>query len=137
MVAMATKTDPAGSTLNLEPSVLLVPKAVDTHARVQIASEKDPQVAAGESDQRNNPFRNRLRVVSDARLDAVSSTAWYLFTAPSAMVEGIVVGWLNNAQRPVLEQERGFEVDGVAYKVRIDATAGALDFRGAWKNAGA
>jgi len=134
--AMALQTDPKGNVLNLRPSYLVVPVAVETVARVQVASEKDPSSGAS-SVEAPNPFRGSFEVVSDARLDADSSTAWYLLASQSSGVEGISVGWLNGVQRPRLEQETGFEVDGIAYKVAIDCTAGALDYRGVWKNAGA
>lgn len=136
-VAMGKYTDPAGNTLNVEPRYLLVPKAIETAARVQIASEKDPGEGATTSFDKPNPFRNRLEVISDARLDAASATAWYLIASQNAGVESVAIGWLNNVMRPRLEQQAGFEVEGIAYRVAIDCTAGALDWRGSYKNAGA
>lgn len=135
--AMGTQTDPGGATLNIEPAYLIVPKAVETTARVQMASEKDPAEGATTSFDAPNPFRNRFEVISDARLDASSTTAWFLAASRSGPVDTIAVGWLNGIQRPRLEQETGFEVDGIAYKVAIDAVAGPLDYRGVYKNAGA
>jgi hypothetical protein len=37
---------------------------------------------------------------------------------------------------PYIEEEQQFSSDGVSYKVRIDAVARALDWRGMYKNAG-
>lgn len=135
--AMRTRTDPSGATLNIMPRYLLVPAAKETTARVQMVSEKDPAEGTTTSFDAANPFRNAFDVVAEPRLDANSTTAWYLLASPGAEVDTVIVGWLNGRQEPFLEQEEGFTVDGVRYKVRIDCTAAALDWRGMYKNAGA
>ena len=45
--------------------------------------------------------------------------------------------FLNGIQTPYMETKQGWTVDGVEYKVRIDAGAKAMDWRGLVKNAGA
>lgn len=135
--AMRTQTDPGGATLNVMPRYLIVPAALETTARVQMASEKDPAEGSTTSFDAINPFRNAFDVVVEPRLDAASTTAWHLFASPGGEVDTVVVGWLNGNQQPFLDQEDGFNVDGVKYKVRIDCTAAALDYRGAYRNAGA
>jgi hypothetical protein len=40
-------------------------------------------------------------------------------------------------QEPYMESQNGFYRDGLEYKVRIDAVAAALDFRGLYWNYGA
>ena len=45
--------------------------------------------------------------------------------------------FLNGVQRPYLEVQEGWKVDGVEYKVRIDCGAKAVDWRGLVKNPGA
>lgn len=135
--AMKKRTDPSGATLNIQPSFLLVPVAKEVTARVQIASEKDPAEGTTTSFDAPNPFRNRFQVVAEPRLDADSATAWYLLATPGAEVDTVVVGWLNGRQEPFLDQMDGWTVDGIEYKVRIDCTAAALDWRGMDKNPGA
>jgi hypothetical protein len=83
-----------------------------------------------------NPFQNRLMVIADARLDEVSSTAWYV-VADGNQFDTVEVAFLNGQQTPYLEAKDGWNVDGVEYKVRIDAAAVPLDFRTMYYNAGA
>lgn len=136
-VALRTRTDPSGATLNITPVTLLVPAGIETAASVQIASEKDPGEGGTTSFDKANPFRNALRVVAEPRLDGDDANAWYLLAAPGREVETIVVGWLDGRMTPVLEQQDGWYSDGVEHKVRIDCTAAALDWRGMFKNDGA
>ncbi len=44
--------------------------------------------------------------------------------------------YLEGEEGVYLETQQGFEVDGVATKARLDIGAGALDWRGVYKNAG-
>ncbi|EGO4420677.1 TPA: hypothetical protein LAN07_000390 [Escherichia coli] len=47
------------------------------------------------------------------------------------------VAYLDGIDTPYLEEQEGFTVDGVAWKVRIDAGVAALDYRGLLKSSGA
>jgi len=46
------------------------------------------------------------------------------------------VAFLDGQEAPFLESKDGWNVDGVEYKVRLDAVAGALDYRGLYQNDG-
>jgi len=48
----------------------------------------------------------------------------------------IEVAYLDGMDTPYLEEQQGFTVDGVAWKVRIDAGVAALDYRGLVKSTG-
>lgn len=48
----------------------------------------------------------------------------------------IEVGYLDGVAAPFLDQQEGWTIDGVEYKVRIDAAAAPLEFRTMYKNAG-
>ena len=121
------------STLNISPSFLLVPAALEGTARVLMASETDPSQT---NSRKPNPVRNAAEVVVDARLDVDSVTAWYLLADP-AVFDTIEVGYLDGIAAPFLDNQDGWSIDGVEYKVRIDAAAAPLEFRTFWKNAGA
>jgi hypothetical protein len=82
-----------------------------------------------------NPVRNAAEVIVDARLDAASLTAWYLLADPNRF-DTIEVGYLDGVAAPFLDQQEGWTIDGVEYKVRIDAAAAPLEFRTLYKNAG-
>ncbi|MFR0383311.1 hypothetical protein ACKEMP_26145, partial [Escherichia coli] len=52
-------------------------------------------------------------------------------------MDTIEVAYLDGIDTPYLEEQEGFTVDGVAWKVRIDAGVAALDYRGLLKSNGA
>ncbi len=133
---MARQTDSAANAvgLNIRPEYLIVPLALEDVARVLMASEYDP--ADGTNNNRApNPARGTLQVVSDARLDADSSTRWY--ESAGQGFDTIEVAFLDGNQAPVLEQQAGWSIDGTEFKVRIDAAAAPMDFRTWQRNDGA
>lgn len=69
-----------------------------------------------------------LTIIVDPRLDEVSDKQWYMLSAQGT--DTIEVAYLDGNDEPYLEQQEGFIVDGVAWKVRIDAGVAALDYRG-------
>lgn len=129
--AMRTQKD-GKATLNISPSFFLVPAALEDTARVLMVSETDPSKT---NSKHPNPVRNAAEVVVDARLDADSTTAWYLLSDPNRF-DTIEVGYLDGVAAPFLDQQDGWTVDGVEYKVRIDAAAAPLEFRTLYKNPG-
>lgn len=136
--AMAKQKDPdshAAGGLNIRPKFFIVPVALEGTSKVLMAAEKDPS-AANQNSAKPNHVRDMATVVSDARLDTASATAWYLAADPN-MHDTIEVAYLNGNETPMIDQQDGWKVDGVEFKVRIDAAAKALDFRGLYKNAGA
>jgi len=131
--SLRTMTDPSGATLNIQPAYLLVPAAIETTAQVFLRTAAAP----GGSNNDVNVFQGSMQLVVDPRLDADDVNAWYVMAQPGGEVDTVVVGWLDGRQEPYLESENGFDVDGMKYKVRIDCTAAALDWRGMYQNAGA
>lgn len=133
---MATQQDPdarATGGLNIRPKYLLVPAALEGLGGQLIRSSSDPaQANPGVA----NPVANMAQVLADARLDAASTTAWFLVADP-AMFDTIEVSYLDGVQAPTMEQQLGWDVDGVEMKIRIDAGVKALDFRTMYKAAGA
>jgi ATP-dependent Clp endopeptidase proteolytic subunit ClpP len=130
-VAMALQRDPenfAAGGLNIRPAFLLVPVALEGEARILLQSQYVP----GETFVPNK-VAGMAQIISDARLDAASSDVWYL-AASSAIHDTIEVAYLNGVQTPVLEQREGWGVDGVEFKVRLDAGVKALDFRGLYRS---
>jgi hypothetical protein len=132
-VAMATQKE-GPATLNIRLAQILVPMALEGTAKVVRDSEFEVAAAA-----RNNTVPNSVRgtfeVISDARLDAASATSWY-GTASKDVNDTIEVSYLDGNQSPTLEQQNGWNVDGVEFKVRMDAGVKALDYRTLAKNPG-
>jgi hypothetical protein len=127
---MAVQTDPNGKKLGIKPRYLIVPEALWATSSTLIAATYDPAGAAGTLVP--NPFSGAMQVVSDHRLDTANANGWYL----AAERNTVVVGFLNGQQTPYLESKDGWNIDGVEYKVRIDAAAAAADYRGLFYNDG-
>lgn len=60
-----------------------------------------------------------------------------MYVAAAQGTDTIEVAYLDGVDTPYLESQEGFTVDGIAWKVRIDAGVAALDYRGMVKAAGA
>jgi hypothetical protein len=134
-VGMATQKL-GGVPLNIRTKYLLVPVALQGIANVVRASEFDVGAANARNNTIPNSVRDTFEVISDARLDAASSTAWYAAADPNVH-DTIEVNYLDGNQAPYLEQKAGWNVDGTEFKVRIDAGVAPLDFRTLAKNPGA
>ena len=139
--AMAVQADPTNAmALNIVPRYLLVPSALSSSAKVLVASEKDPLGTASATGGATTPnqFYNAFTVITEAYLDGRTNgtTAWYLI-ADQNVTDTYEVGFLNGQQTPYLESKNGWDVDGVEYKVRIEAGVAALDYRGMYRKKGA
>lgn len=130
--AMRNQTGLDGvSLLNLTPRFLYVPPGKETIAQQFVAQN---MVAAQASNV--NPFAGAFQVIAEPRLEAASATAWYLFADPS-QIDIIEVGTLEGEGGPAVESRIGFDIDGLEIKARHDFAAKVIDWRGAFKNAGA
>lgn len=117
--------------INVTPSTLVVPAALETTAEQFVSTNLVP-----ESSGNINPFAGRLSVISEPRLDADDANAWYLFADPN-MVDTLEYAYLQGEEGPQIETKDGFEVDGMQVKVRHNFGVKALDWRGIYKNVGA
>lgn len=122
-----------GQPLNIAPKYLIVPAALETTANQLINSTVDPTASKGHA---VNPVGGMATVIADGRLDAASTTAWYLAADPAGF-DTIEVAYLDGNDAPYLEQQASWSVDGVEMKVRIDAGVAPLDAHTLQKNAGA
>jgi HK97 family phage prohead protease len=130
--AMRLQTGLDGKTaIDVTPSFLIVPAALETVAE-QFLATLSPTVSS-----ESNPFSGRLELVVDPRLDAASTTAWYLAATPTAGVETIEYAYLEGFVGPQVEVRDGWEVDGTEIKCRLDFGCGVIDHRGLYKNPGA
>ena len=126
--SMMNQTSIDGLKLNVAPKFLVTSPDKFTDAEsfcaVNIVATKDSDA---------NPFKGRLTPVGDANL---SGTAWHLFADPNE-AETLIYGHLQGMEGPRIVAEEAFKTDGVDVKVAVDTGVGAIDFRGAFKNAGA
>lgn len=118
--------------LNIRPAYMLVPVGLETLANqtIKSASVKGADINSGI----NNPIQNFAEVISEPRLDDADPKAWYLAAAKGS--DTIEVAYLNGIDTPYIDQQEGFNTDGIATKVRIDAGVAPLDYRGMTKSSG-
>lgn len=127
MLAMRKQTGISGKLIDVNPSVLLIPAALEEGV-LKYFGQYVPSTSTNV-----NPWKD-LRVIVDPRLDAKSATRWYLV---AESIEGLVVASLEGNAGPVIETRAGFEVDGVQIRVRHDFGAAFLDWRSWYNDAGA
>ena len=131
---MGSQKDPDGNLIYLRPGYLIVPPSLATTAALWMKSTYLPgnghvtNIWQGWADIIETPY-----VSADA---GGSDTAWYVIADPK-LIDTVEVAFLDGKSEPDLETERGFDVDGIRFKVRIDFGAAPVDWRGMFKNPGA
>jgi hypothetical protein len=130
---MKVQTDLRGKRrLNIRTQFFIAPAAIEGSSEIFFLSNQFTGSSAAST--RANPYAgSRFTRVYDARLDDDSTTAYY-FAGPKGKT--VNVYFLNGVQTPYLESKQGWTVDGIEWKVRIDAGAKAVDWRAMVKNAG-
>ncbi len=127
-LAMRTQKGLDGkSPINVTPKYLLVSPALETVGEQVLATLNANLIAE------QNPFAGKLTLLVDARL---TGNAWYVFADPATAA---VLEWayLSSAQGPQLASRDGWDVLGREFRVVLDFGCGAIDYRGAYRNAGA
>lgn len=143
--AMRLQTGVDGRTrFNLIPKFIITTVAAALKAEQLIGSAVPDMVAS----QSNNVVPSSIRSltpISEPRLDAGvidpltgAITAgdrfgWYLGADP-ARVDGIELAYLRGERGPQTETRNGFNIDGVEFKIRLDAAAKLVDWRSFFKN---
>ena len=130
---MAAQKDRGGKEyLDLSPSVLLVPRGLRSEAIKLNGAEYDPNTS-GRSGVPNVVRGLFDDIVASPRL---SGKRRYIFADPT-IAPALEVAFLNGEQEPFIDQQEGFRVDGIEWKVRHDYGVGSVDYVGAVTNAGA
>lgn len=133
MAAMAKQKGLDGkTTLNVQARYIVVPVALQLTAFQLVASNLAPAQSANVVPE----YIRALTPIAEPRLDAASSTAWYLMASPD-QIDTIEYAYLEGQNGVYIETRQGFEVDGIEIKARLDFGAKAIDWRGLQKNAGA
>lgn len=131
-VAMRAQQDISSNEyLDLVPTILLVPTALEDPAKVLNRSAFDP---VDNKFQKPNAVLGLFDdIVSSPRL-SWSTTRRYLFTGAK---EAFVVAFLEGAgEGPTMESQQGWRVDALEWKARIDFKAQPFDPKTALTNAG-
>ncbi|MDK6078931.1 prohead protease/major capsid protein fusion protein [Massilia varians] len=133
--AMRVQKGLAGEELNLSPSFLIVPAALEQDA-YQLTSSNYVPAKQGDVNEFRTGGRTAVEPIVEPILDGISDKAWYL-ASNNSQVDTVEYCYLDGAEGPVIESQTGFEVDGVTWKCRLDFAAKAVDHRGLYRGAGA
>ncbi len=128
---MALQKDIGGKRrLNIIPRFILAPPSIAQTILTFLASE---YIGTQALPNQRNIYANMVEPIIEPRLYDASATAWYLAGDKGKTVN---LYFLNGNQTPYMETKQGWNVDGVEYKVRIDAGAKAIDWKSMLYNAG-
>lgn len=126
-LAMRRQTGLDGvSLVNATPKYLIVSADLETVGEKLLAELAANTVAEA------NPFAGKLTLLVEPRLP---DGTWYVFADP-ASVPVLAYGYLSSAPGPQLASRDGWDVLGREFRVVLDFGAGALDWRGAYRNPG-
>jgi len=119
--------------LNVVPRFLIIPAALEVTAEQLIATLVDPS----KSNNTANPeWIRSLELVVEPRLDADSTTAWYL-AASVNQVDTVEIAHLDGQRGVFVEDEQEFHTDAYRIKARLDFATQVIDWVGLLKNPGA
>lgn len=127
VAAMRAQKSLDGMVLNLQPAYLVVGPAYETAARLILAAVN----ATKSSDV--NVWSGFATLIVDAN---ITGNGWYLFASPAA-APVVVYGYVGGGEGPQVRSERDFDTQAVKVAASLDFAVGAIDFRGAYRNAGA
>jgi phage major head subunit gpT-like protein len=116
-----------GLVLNLQPAFLVVGPAKEVEARKILASVTPTKTSDV------NVWAGFAELIVDAE---ITGNAWYLFAAPAA-APVVIYGYVSGSEGPQVRTERDFDTQSVKVAAGLDFAVGAVDFRGAYSNAGA
>ena len=127
--AMLAQKDTRGKRrLTIKPQFLILPASLEMDAQELLGMQYIDYQAG-----KPNVLRKyNLNIVCEGRLDD-AGTAWYL-AGPKGKT--VTIFFLDGKQTPTLETKQGFDVDGIEYKVRIEAGAKAMSWKALYKNPG-
>jgi hypothetical protein len=128
---MRKQTDPAGNSLNVQASYLIVPPELRTAAlQFLYPTGYAPSTLAGV-----NPFAGGMELIVEARLSA-DSTAYYYLAANPNRIDMIQFGYLAGEGGPTITTTEKRNPDGVEMLVRHDFYCALADHRGFYRSTG-
>ena len=135
------QTDPDGKPLAVNPSVLLVPNALNVKANVLMRSTEVRDASGTEPEGTANPHAGKFAVVrsaylSNAKYSGASALAYYLLADPMDMPV-IEAAFLNGQQTPTVESaDADFSVLGIQMRGYHDFGVSKQEPRGGVKMKG-
>jgi hypothetical protein len=127
---LRTTTDLDGVTIiETTPRYLVVPACLETVGEQLLSAIMATEIA------NVNPFSGKLELIVEPRLDAKSTTAWYVFGDPG-IAPVLEYAYLDSVGGPQIETRPGWETLGLEIRCFLDYGVGAIGWRGAVLNAG-
>ena len=125
LTAMKKQKNASGEYLRINPQFFLGPVALETGSEIffnsqLIGTQAQPNVT-------NLYAGTRFTRAYDPLLDDVDPTAWYLLGPKGTSIK---VYFLSGANTPRMEEKQGWSIDGVEFKVSIDAAAAPVSWLG-------
>jgi hypothetical protein len=135
--AMRVQKGKAAEELNVAPAYIIGPAALE-QSMYQFTSSQYVPAKPSDTNEFRQGGRTALEPIVEAYLDGTTNgtTAWYL-AADTAQIDTIEYCFLDGNEGLYLENQVGFDVDGMKVKARLDFAAAAIDFRGLQKAKGA
>jgi hypothetical protein len=132
--ALMSQTAPGSDAeyLDIQPAVAVVPLAQGGNTRVIVNAVYDPDTA--NKLQRPNMVNGMVKDIVDS--PRVSGTIWHIFADPNVAPVYEVV-FLDGQRSPTITEEVNFRTSGLAWKVELPFGAGAISWRGGYRNPGA
>lgn len=125
--AMRVKKDQSGEPIDVAPAIILTGPDKETETQKVLSPVQAAQAS-------NVPiFSGVLSQITTAR---ITGNAWYLFADPSVL-PCFEWGLLEGYTAPRLRLDEPFGVQGLRVSLEHDFGCGAIDYRGAYRNAGA
>ena len=131
MTQTITRPDGSEQILSLVPRYLVIPISLMTTVEALMSQLYVPTASTGVITKR----MRGLEVIVSPRLDATSTTAWYLL-ADKVQANAVAYGFANGRPGIQTGSNEDFASGALEYKVGIWFGATACDFRGAYYNAG-
>lgn len=139
MNAMWTQKDRSANAvaLNVVPKFILAPIAQRAAVLQALNSEYAPDDTSKAGTTKQPYAYNTTKGVVEPIFDArMTGTAWYLAADPNQF-DGVEISYLDGNETPFMDEQIGWNSDGIEYKVRIDAVAKAMTWESLYKNPGA
>ena len=123
---MSAQTGPTGEVLNIRPAILVGPTSLEG----TLCILRDANNASSEDDPLTPGYKaGRVAVVTDQRLDAASTAAWYACANPRQH-SGIEVVTLEGSRgMPLLEKMTQWVSDAIEWRVLYDVAVLPVDYR--------
>jgi hypothetical protein len=137
---LRTRTDRDKRIIGFQPTTLLVPATLEQTARAVLHSTFLFRSTATADDMpAGNPFEgSNIDMIVEPRLDAISTTAWYLFAEPSYAPTLVAFLGDGNMRGPHVESSMDeFEYLGVKFRAYLDYGCALGEYRAAVMATGA